>query len=138
MTQKHSRKLFLNIPVRDLKRSMAFFTKLGFEFNPQFTDEKAACMIIGEQSFAMLITEDFFKTFTKKQICDTKTHVEGLFAISTASRSEVDDLVKTAIANGGAAAGEPVDHGFMYYWGFFDPDGHHWEPMYMDPAAIAK
>src|SRR5437764_8069211 len=114
MAENRSRKLFVNLAVRDLKSSMEFFRKLGFGFNPQFTDEKAACMVVSEEAFVMLLTEPFFKTFTKKDICDSQAQSEGLFALSCGSRGEVDDLVKTALATGGKPAMEPQDHGFMY------------------------
>ncbi len=135
MAGTQARKIFVNLAVRDLKRSMEFFTKLGFSFNPKFTDERAACMIVGEEAFVMLLTEPFFKTFTKRDICDTSRQTEGLFALSCGSRAEVDAMVKTAIAAGGRAAMEPMDHGFMYGWSFYDLDGHHWEVFWMDPTA---
>lgn len=138
MPKNDSRKIFVNLPVRDLKRSMEFFTKLGFEFNAQFTDNKAACLIFNADAYAMLLTEAFFKTFTGRQICDTSTHTEGLFALSCASRAEVDELVNKAFAAGGQRAMDPVDHGFMYGRSFYDLDGHHWEVFWMDPAKIAK
>jgi predicted lactoylglutathione lyase len=133
----HTRELFVNLPVRDLKRSMEFFAKLGFEFNPKFTDEKAACMIIGGGAYVMLLTHPFFAGFTKKTICDTTTQTAGIYAVSCASREAVDTMVKTALASGGTPALDPVDHGFMYNWSFCDPDGHHWEPLWMDPKAAA-
>ncbi|WP_437313402.1 VOC family protein [Sorangium sp. So ce385] len=135
MTTKNPRKIFVNLSVRDLKRSMEFFSKLGFEFNPQFTDENAACMVVSEEAYVMLLAEPFFKTFTKKEICSTSTHTEGLFALSCSSRAEVDDMVKKAIAAGGSHALDPQDHGFMYGWSFYDVDGHHWEVVWMDPKA---
>jgi uncharacterized protein len=135
-TSGTSRKLFLNLAVSDLKRSMEFFSKLGFEFNPKFTDDKAASMIVSEEAFVMLLTRPFFQTFTDRQICDTRTSSEGLFALSCASRDEVDDIVKKAVAAGGSHARPPQDHGFMYAWSFYDPDGHHWEVVWMDPKAI--
>jgi predicted lactoylglutathione lyase len=138
MAEKRSRKLFVNLPVRDLKQSMEFFTKLGFAFNPQFTDEKAACMIISEEAFAMLLLEPFFKGFTKKELCDTARQTEALFALSCSSRAEVDEMVKTAVAAGGTHAIDPTDQGFMYGWSFYDLDGHHWEVFWMDPQAIAQ
>ena len=138
MPANNSRKVFVNLPVRDLKRSMEFFTKLGFEFNKQFTDDKAACMIFSAEAYAMLLTEPFFRTFTKREICNTSTHTEGLFALSCTSRAEVDELVNKALAAGGQRAMDPVDHGFMYGWSFYDPDGHHWEVLWMDPAKISK
>ncbi|HXJ38897.1 MAG TPA: VOC family protein [Bryobacteraceae bacterium] len=131
-----TRKLFVNLAVRDLKKSMEFFGKLGFAFNPKFTDDKAACMILSDEAFVMLLTESFFRTFTKRELCDTATHTEGLFALSCSSRTEVDNLVNKAIAAGGKHAMDPQDHGFMYGWSFYDPDGHHWEVLWMDPAAL--
>lgn len=130
-----SRMLFVNLAVRDLKKSMEFFSKLGFEFNPKFTDEKAACMILSEQAFVMLLSEPFFKTFTKRELADTSRQTEGLFCLSCSSRAEVDDMVKKAIAAGGKHAMDVQDHGFMYGWSFYDLDGHHWEVMWMDPKA---
>jgi uncharacterized protein len=136
MTTKRPRKLFVNIPVSDLQRSMEFFKKLGFEFNPQFTDDKAACMIVSEEAYFMLLSEPFFRTFTEKQTCDTRTHLEGLFALSCESRAEVDEIVKTAIEAGGSQPMPSKDHGFMYYSTFCDLDGHHWEVLWMDPAHV--
>ena len=137
MAVKNPRKLFVNIVVRDLKASMDFYRKLGFEFNPQFTDEKAASMIVSDEAFVMLLSEPFFQSFTKRAICDTAQHTEGLFALSCSSRAEVDELVKTAVAAGGRHAMDPQDHGFMYGWSFYDPDGHHWEVLWMDPKVAA-
>jgi uncharacterized protein len=130
------RKIFVNLPVRDLQRSVEFFTRLGFTFDPRFTDSQATCMIISEEAYVMLLVEKRFKDFTKKQLCDTSTHTEGLFALSVGSRAEVDEMVKTAIAAGGKHAVDPIDHGFMYGWSFYDLDGHHWEVFYMDPNAV--
>ena len=130
-----SRKLFVNLPVRDLKRSVDFFTELGFAFNPNFTDETATCMIVSDEAYVMLLVRDKFSAFTRKQICDTTSHTEALISLSCASRAEVDDLVNRAIAAGGKHAMEPQDHGFMYGWSFYDPDGHHWELFWMDPEA---
>lgn len=130
------RKLFVNISVANLEKSKAFFAELGFAYNAQFTDEKAACMIVNEDAYFMLLQAKFFQTFTKRAICDTKTHVEGLFAISCDSREEVDALVDKALARGGGAATDPQDHGFMYVRTFCDLDGHHWEVLWMDPGAI--
>lgn len=138
MAENSSRKIFVNLSVRDLKKSMDFFKALGFEFNPQFTDENAACMVISQEAFVMLLTEKFFKTFTRREICDTSTHTEGLFALSCESRAEVDEMVKKAIAAGGKHAMDAQDHGFMYGWSFYDLDGHNWEVVWMDPATIAK
>jgi predicted lactoylglutathione lyase len=137
MATNSSRKIFVNVAVQELKQSMEFFTKLGFAFNPKFTDDKAACMIISDEAYVMLLTEPFFKTFTKKQICNTASSTEGLFALSCSSRAEVDELVNKAIAAGGKHAMDPADHGSMYGWSFYDLDGHHWEVLWMDPAAVA-
>ncbi|MDQ3136164.1 MAG: glyoxalase/bleomycin resistance/extradiol dioxygenase family protein, partial [Gemmatimonadota bacterium] len=101
MANANARQLFVNLAVRDLKKSMEFFSKLGFEFNPKFTDDKAACMVISEEAYAMLLTEPFFNTFTKRELCDTTKQTEGLFALSCASKAEVDEMVKKAIAGGG-------------------------------------
>jgi uncharacterized protein len=133
-----SRKIFVNLPVRDLKRSMGFFSKLGFGFNQQFTDDKAACMILSEEGYVMLLQEPFFKTFTKRQICDTSSQVEGLFALSCNSRADVDELVEKAVAAGGKHAMDRQDRGFMYGWSFLDLDGHQWELIWMDPKTIQK
>ncbi|KIG17532.1 Glyoxalase family protein [Enhygromyxa salina] len=131
-----TRKLFVNLAVSDLSRSMSFFRKLGFEFEPRFTDENAACMIVSEEAFVMLLVRKYFQTFTKKELCDTSRQTEALLALSCESREEVDALVATAVAAGGAHAMDPQDLGFMYGWSFYDPDGHHWEVMWMDPAAL--
>jgi predicted lactoylglutathione lyase len=137
-TIANPRKLFVNVAVRDLERSMEFFSKLGFEFNPRFTDEKAACMIISDEAYVMLLTEPFFQTFTRRQVCDTRTHTEALSALSCSSRAEVDELVARAVAAGGSHAGDKQDHGFMAAWSFYDLDGHHWEVVWMDPAALQQ
>ena len=135
MSTPNARKMFVNLAVRDLQRSVDFFTKLGFTFNPKFTDENATCMVVNDDAYVMLLVEPFFKTFTKRQICDTKTQTEGLFALSAASREDVDRLVKTAVGAGGSYAVDKQDHGFMYGWSFYDPDGHHWEVFWMDENA---
>lgn len=131
-----SRSLFVNLPVRDLTRSMEFFAALGFAFNPQFTDDKAACMVIGEDAYVMLLSEPFFATFTGKQVADAAAVTEAIFCLSAASRDEVDTLVRTALAEGGKPAADPIDHGAMYGWSFQDVDGHQWEVMWMDPAEL--
>ena len=136
MTTRPSRKLFVNLPVRELKRSVEFFTKLGFGFDPKFTDAKATCMPLSDDAFVMLLEEDRFRDFTKHQICDTRTHTEGLFALSCSSRAEVDQLVKTALEAGATPAMDLQDHGFMYTKAIYDLDGHHWEIFWMDPAAM--
>jgi len=132
-----TRKLFVNIAVRDLKKSMDFFSTLGFTFNKQFTDDKAACMVVNEDAYFMLLTKDKFASFSKKPAADPRTHTSGMYALSVNSRAEVDEMVKTAAANGGSHAADPQDHGFMYGWSFYDPDGHHWEVFWMDPSVVA-
>ena len=136
MASASSRKIFVNLAVNDLERSKHFFSALGFAFNPQFTDDKAACMVVSDDAYVMLLSEPFFRTFTKRDLCNTRTHTEGLFALSCTSRAEVDELVRTAIAAGGSPAMDPMDRGFMYGWSFYDIDGHHWEVLWMDPAVI--
>jgi len=131
-----SRLIFVNLAVADLQRSMAFFSSLGFQFNPQFTDDKAACMIVSDKASVMLLAEPFFRTFTRREPCDTATHSEGLFALSCQSRAEVDELVTKAVAAGGTHAMDKMDHGFMYAWSFYDLDGHHWEVIWMDPSHV--
>lgn len=131
-----ARQIYVNLAVRDVRKSVDFFAGLGFTFNRQFTDDKAACMVISDDAYVMLLTEPFFRTFTKREPCDTRTCSEGLYAFSCGSRTEVDDLVKKAIAAGGSHAMDPQDHGFMYAWSFYDLDGHHWEVLWMDPAAV--
>jgi uncharacterized protein len=131
-----AREIFVNLPIRNMERSKAFFGALGFTFNPQFTNEQGACMVIEQGSiYAMLLVEPFFQTFTKKPVADASKSTEVLICLSCASRTEVDDLVKKALAAGGSAPNAPQDHGFMYGHGFQDPDGHLWELMYMDPNA---
>jgi uncharacterized protein len=136
MATNGSRKMFVNLPVRDLKKSMNFFSSLGFGFNSKFTDENAACMVISDDAYVMLLGEPYFKTFTRRPLCDTTKQTEGLFALSCDSRAEVDEMVKKAIAAGGQHAMDPQDHGFMYGWSFYDRDGHHWEVFWMDPKAV--
>lgn len=131
-------KIFVNLPVKDLNRSVEFFTRLGFSFNPQFTDETATCMIVSDDIFVMLLTEAKFKTFTPKEICDTKKYSEVLVCLSSESRAKVDELVRKAVAAGGTTYKEPEDHGFMYGHGFQDPDGHIWELVYMEPGAASE
>jgi uncharacterized protein len=130
-----ARKIFVNLPIKDMERAQAFFRALGFDFNPQFTNEQGACMVISEDIFAMLLVEPFFQTFTKKPISDAKKSTEVLVCLSCDSREEVDALVKKALAAGGTAPNAPQDHGFMYGHGFEDLDGHIWELVWMDPAA---
>ena len=131
-------KIFVNLPVKDLNKTIDFFTKLGFRFNPQFTDENATCMIVGEGIFVMLLIEKFFKTFTKKEICDTKKNTEVIIALSAESKEKVDQMIKNAIESGGIESRETQDYGWMYGRNFEDINGHIWEIIYMDENAIKK
>ncbi len=131
-----STKIFVNLPVKDLKKSVDFFTKLGYTFNAQFTDESTTCMIISEDIYAMLLVEDRFKTFIKKEIADATKTTEVLLGLSAESREAVDELVNKAIAAGGKAPNDKQDQGFMYGWGYEDLDGHLWEIFWMDPNAV--
>jgi predicted lactoylglutathione lyase len=130
-----ARKIFVNLPIRDMKKSQAFFRALGFDFNPQFTNEQGACMVISEDIYAMLLVEPFFRGFTKKEIADSSKSTEVLLCLSCDSREEVDDFVRKAVAAGGKAPNPVQDHGFMYGHGFEDLDGHTWELAWMDPNA---
>jgi uncharacterized protein len=133
-----SRQLFVNLPVKNLDRSVQFFKKLGFTFDPKFTDENATCMNVGEDAFVMLLVEKFFRTFTPKSLADPSRSTEVLVAISAESRDAVNQLVNTAIEAGGRHYKQPDDMGFMYGWGFEDPDGHLWEVVWMDSAALER
>jgi uncharacterized protein len=133
-----STQIFVNLPVKDLNKSADFFTQLGYEFNPQFTDENATCMLVGENIFVMLLVEKYFKTFTPKEICDATKSTEVLVCLSSESRTDVDAMVAKAIAAGGTTYKEPQDHGFMYGHGFQDLDGHIWEIAFMEPSATEQ
>jgi len=128
--------IFVNLPVKDLSRTVEFFKKLGFAFNPQFTDENATCMIINDNIFVMLLVEKFFKTFTKKEICDTTKDTEVIIALSTESREKVDEMMQHVFEAGGKESREPQDHGWMYGRSFQDINGHLWEIIYMDEKAL--
>ncbi|MDP4098762.1 VOC family protein [Paenibacillus sp. P96] len=130
-----SKDIFVNLPVKDLQVSKQFFSDIGFEFNLQFTDDNAACLVIGSNIFAMLLVEPFFKSFTKKDVVDASTSTEVILAISAASREQVDEIVNKALEAGAKPSNDPSDHGFMYSWSFQDPDGHIWEVVYMDEVA---
>ena len=127
--------IFMNLPVRDLDRSVQFFTALGFKFNQDYTDENATCMVINDDAFVMLLVEKFFKTFTAKEIVDATSATEAIMAFSVDSREEVDHMVGKALAAGGSESQPLQDYGFMYSHSFQDPDGHLWEVMWMDPAG---
>jgi len=130
-----NQQIYVNLPVRDLERSKAFFGALGYSFNPQFTNEQGACMMISDDIYAMLLTEPFCQTFTSKPLADARKTTEVLICLSCASRAEVDQLVAKARAAGGTVPRASQDHGFMYQHGFEDLDGHIWELAYMDMAA---
>jgi uncharacterized protein len=127
--------IFMNLPVRDLDRSVQFFTALGFKFNQDYTDENATCMVINDDAFVMLLVDKFFKTFTAKEIVDATSATEAIMAFSVDSREEVDQMVGKALAAGGSESQPLQDYGFMYSHSFQDPDGHLWEVMWMDPAG---
>ena len=131
-------KIFVNLPVKDLSRSVEFFSKLGFGFDEQFTDETATCMIVSDDIFVMLLTEEKFQTFTPKKICDAGKFTEVLVCLSLESRANVKEMVAKAVAGGGSTYNEPQDHGFMYAHGFQDPDGHIWELIHMESTAVKE
>jgi len=133
-----ARQIFVNLPVKHLTRSIEFFTKLGFTFDPKFTNDNATCMIVGENIFVMLLVDKFFQTFTSKAICDASKSTEVLVCLSLESRETVDAMVDRAVAAGGVAAKESKDYGFMYQHGFEDLDGHLWELIYMEPNAATN
>jgi predicted lactoylglutathione lyase len=133
-----STKIFVNLPVRDLEASKAFYTALGYTVNEQFSNEQAASIVISEEIYVMLLTHPFFKGFTGKDMADASKTTEVINCLSAESRAGVDELVSRARDAGGAVPREPQDHGFMYGHGFEDPDGHIWEVMYMDMEAVAN
>ena len=130
--------IFVNLPVKDLSKSVEFFTKLGYGINPQFSDENAASLVISEDIITMLITEPFFKNFTKKAIVDTASNTEVIVSLSADSREEVDEKISLAVAAGATTPNEPIEMEGMFARSFDDLDGHHWEYMYMDPSAIKQ
>lgn len=130
--------IFVNLPVKDLQKSIAFFTELGFSFNAQFTDENTTCMIVGEHIYVMLLVEERFQSFTGKEIPDAARSSEVIMALSAQSKEEVNEVVGKALAAGGKHYNDPVDHGFMYTWSFQDPDDHLWEIFFMEPGAVEQ
>ena len=130
------RKLFVNIPVSNVQRSIEFFEALGFVFNTQFTDATSTAMLVGEDAYFMLLDRERFTSFAKRPLGDSRRETNAMFALTAGSREEVDALVKKAIAAGGTYAADSLDHGFMYGWSFYDLDGYHWEVFWMDPSAI--
>jgi uncharacterized protein len=131
-------KIFVNLPVMDLKRSMEFFTRLGYRFNPQFTDETAACMVVSEDIYVMLLTHAKFKEFTPREVADATKSSEVLVCLSVESRAAVDEVIGKAIAAGGTTFSKPMEYGFMYGRSFQDLDGHIWEFIWMDPSAVGQ
>lgn len=131
-----AKQIFVNLPVQDLKKSVEFFTKVGFEFDANFTDESATCMIIGENIYAMLLVEERFQSFISKKISNAAETTEVIVALSVDSREQVDVIVQAALDAGGKPSNEPQDHGFMYGWSFQDLDDHLWEVSYIDLSAF--
>jgi uncharacterized protein len=133
-----SRLIFVNLPVKDLSASVAFFRALGFDFDERFSDESCACMVVSEQAYVMLLVESRFVDFTTKPIADARTSTEAILCVSAESREAVDAFADAALNAGGSRAGEAMDHGFMYGRSFHDLDGHLWEAMWMSPEAVER
>ncbi len=129
-------KIFVNLPVKDLNKTVKFFSALGFTFNAQFTDENATCMIVDDNIFVMLLVEKYFQTFTKKPVADATKGTEVILSLSAESKQRVDEMVDKAVAAGGTVSSEPQDMGWMYQRGFADLDGHLWEVAFLDETAI--
>jgi predicted lactoylglutathione lyase len=138
MSINNTTKIFVNLPVKDLPKAKEFFGKLGFNFNAQFTDDTAACMVLSEHAYVMLLTHPKFKAFAPNAIADANKSTEVLVALSCENRGNVDELVKKAVAAGGRTYNKPKDYGFMYGHGFQDLDGHVWEVFYMDPSHVKQ
>lgn len=132
MSNRHQ--IFVNLPVQDLQRSMDFFRTLGYSFNEEFTDDKGACLVLGDDIFVMLLVDPFFKGFITTEVADTDRTAEVIVALSVDDRASVDALVDQALSSGGSPSKEPSDMGFMYSRSFRDPDGHHWEVFQMDQS----
>ena len=130
--------IFVNLPVKDLKKSKVFFEKLGYSFNPQFTNDDGGCLVISDTIYVMLLTEPFFKTFTKKAIVDATKSTEVIIAISVETKDLVNEIVDKALKAGATKSNDPQDYGWMYSWSFQDLDGHLWEVLYADPAGIPQ
>lgn len=133
-----STKIFVNLPVKDLEQSKEFWTKLGYSFDPMYTDDNAGCLVISDHIYAMLLVEPFFKRFTKKEIADTTTTTEAILALGVDSRERVDELVDAAFAAGASPSGDTIDEGPMYVRSFQDPDGHLWEVLSVDESATPQ
>ena len=136
MPKGPAKQIFVNLSVKDLKKTMEFFKAIGFTFNPKFTDDKAACLVIGDNIFAMLILEKYFKTFNKKAVTDTSQSAEVMLAIAFENRQKVDEIADKALKSGGSPSMPPQDHGWMYSRSFQDPDGHLWETFTMDESNV--
>jgi predicted lactoylglutathione lyase len=135
MVGSGQRLLFVNLPVADLRRAVWFFRQLGFDFDPRFTDERAACMVVAEHAFVVLLTQPFFRAFIRRDLCD-RGHAEGVVRVSCARRAQVDGLVERAVAAGGRGADAALDQGYMYSAGFFDLDDHHWQVAWLNPNVV--
>ena len=133
-----TKQIYLNLPVRNLKKTISFFTKLGFTFNPKFTNEKATCMIISKEVYVMLLVEKFFKSFIKKKVCNAKKSTEVIIGLTAESRKKVDEILNKVVKAGGREMGQAKDHGFMYTRSFEDLDGHIWEIFYFDESKFEK
>jgi uncharacterized protein len=133
-----SRLIFVNLPVKDLSASVAFFRALGFDFDQRFTDESCACMVVSEQAYVMLLVESRFADFTTKPVADARASTESILCVSADSREAVDTFADAALSAGASRASEPMDHGFMYGRSFNDLDGHLWEVMWMSPEAVEQ
>ena len=132
-----SKQIFVNLPVRDLEKSKAFFSSIGYSFNAQFTDEKAACIVVSNEIYVMLLTEPFFKTFISKEVADATKTAEVIVSFSVDSKQQVDEVITKARNAGATTPRSAQDYGFMYQHGFQDPDGHLWDFVWMDPSAIS-
>lgn len=130
------RKLFVNIPITNVQKTIIFFEALGFNFNVQFTDAGSTSMLVGEDAYFMFLEQEKFTSFAKRPLGNPRKETSSIFALSVDSRAEVDEMVKKAVAAGGSHAADPQDHGFMYGWSFYDLDGYHWEVFWMDPKAM--
>jgi predicted lactoylglutathione lyase len=138
-TPAHSgRLLYVQLPVADPERSKAFFSKLGFSFDPRVSGGTAACMLVGEQAVVMLLGHEMFAQYAHLPTGDPTTHTQALYSFGVSARNEVDAVADAALAAGGSEADGPEDHGFMYTRSFFDLDGHSWQVMWMDPAAAQQ
>lgn len=131
-------KIFVNLPVKNLQKSIDFFTALGYTFNPDFTDDKATCMIVSENIFVMLLVHERFQDFIKKEIADATKTTEVILCLDVESKEKVDEMISKAVAAGGSTNGDPQDHGWMYIHNYADPDGHQWELMYADMSKFPQ